>query len=108
MDSECGRVEWSRLHPECEQRGCPLPINCEHCGACLLHCAGTTGWWDALKYWYHCWVLSGGGRSQGGWTFRNWWDVLQVWPWLWEKVDRVLWPLKKRYCEWRGIPWWLG
>lgn len=87
--------------------GCALPVYCEHCGTCPLHCAGTMGWYSMLCYWLKVWWKQGDG-NQGGWTFRNWWDVLQACPWLWVKVDKVLWPLKQRYCNWRGIPWWLG
>lgn len=80
-DDFCGRIKTSRMDPECHMAGCPLPIFCHgHCDTCLLHCAGCTNWWGALRYWLAVWWQAGPERSQGGWYFRDWWEVFAFLP----------------------------
>lgn len=40
----------------CIEDGCLLDAWCSFCGgSCILHCAGRTSRWEALKYFWRAW-----------------------------------------------------
>jgi len=55
----------------CDMTGCWLPVCCEVCGTCAMHCGGSMHMWAALKYWLGVWwSLRSWKPRQGGWYVR--------------------------------------